>query len=177
MEERHAADLISARKRRFSGMLRNRALLRAMLRIAAWFKAPRQPVGAVGVVFDDLGRVLLVEHVFRTDFPWGLPGGWVERGEDPRDTVRREVQEELGLSVDVGSLLLSEQIGLTEKSTHPPHLGLAFACRLLSGTCRVSSEVVSVEWVSPGEIQQQLAPFQSKAIRSANSSRHSVSSM
>src|SRR5262249_59836707 len=35
--------------------------------------APRQWVGAVGAVFNQDGQVLLLEHAFRTDYPWGLP--------------------------------------------------------------------------------------------------------
>lgn len=36
---------------------------------------------------------------------WTLPGGGIESGEDPRDTVVREVMEETGLEAHVGKLL------------------------------------------------------------------------
>ncbi|MEM7077363.1 MAG: NUDIX hydrolase [Pseudomonadota bacterium] len=36
----------------------------------------------------------------RKERRWGLPGGRIERGEDPRDTVRRELEEELDLYHD-----------------------------------------------------------------------------
>jgi 8-oxo-dGTP diphosphatase len=156
--------LTTERKRQLSSWLRGSRTLRLGLGVVARVIAPRQPVGAVGAVFDKAGRVLLVEHVFRTDFPWGLPGGWIERGEDPRQTVAREIGEELGLSVDVGPLLLSEQIGLTSRSTHPRHLGLAYGCRLTGGTGRPTSEIVSLEWTRPDEIQHELSPFQRKAV-------------
>jgi ADP-ribose pyrophosphatase YjhB (NUDIX family) len=139
--------------------------MRFGLSVVARIIAPRQPVGAVGAVFDTEGRVLLVEHVFRTDFPWGLPGGWVDRGEDPRRAVAREIGEELGLSVHVGPLLLSEQIGMAERSTHPRHLGLAYGCRLLGGREKTTSEVVSLEWCRPAELGHELAPFQRKAVQ------------
>jgi ADP-ribose pyrophosphatase YjhB (NUDIX family) len=164
VEERRASELNTERKRQFSTLLRGSRTLRLGLSVVARVMAPRQPVGAVGAVFDDEGRVLIVEHMFRTDFPWGLPGGWIERGEDPKRTVAREIAEELGLSVEVGALLLSEQIGMADRSTHPRHLGLAYCCRLTGGTCRPTSEVVSVEWTRPDEIRHELAPFQHKAV-------------
>ncbi|MFI8090293.1 NUDIX hydrolase [Streptomyces sp. NPDC086080] len=36
---------------------------------------------------------------------WVLPGGGMEHGEDPYDTVRREVEEETGYLVEVTALL------------------------------------------------------------------------
>ncbi len=164
MEARRASSVSTDRKRRFSALVRGSSVLRFGLSVVARVIAPRQPVGAVGAVFDDEGRVLLVEHVFRTDFPWGLPGGWVERGEAPEHTVGRELGEELGLTVDVGPLLLSEQVGMTDQSTHPRHLGLAYGCRLTGGVCTPTSEVASVEWVRPHEIRRELAPFQHRAV-------------
>lgn len=52
-------------------------------------------------------RVLLCHrHPGREWFPnvWDLPGGHVERGEAPRDALRRELIEELGVDVDVDEL-------------------------------------------------------------------------
>ncbi len=60
-------------------------------------------VGAV--VLDAQGRLLLV---LRANEPargtWSLPGGRVEPGEDDATAVAREVAEETGLRVDVGTL-------------------------------------------------------------------------
>jgi ADP-ribose pyrophosphatase YjhB (NUDIX family) len=151
-------------KKRLSEVLRTVFILRWFLRIVANLKAPRQPVGAVGVVFNDAGQVLLVEHMFRTDFPWGLPGGWVELGENPANTVCREIEEELKIQVQVMDLLFSEQVGLFPKSTHPHHLGLAYYCRLVSGEGAVTPEILSFEWIDPEQIKHDLAPFQHQAI-------------
>ncbi len=150
--------------------------LRWCVRSVARIVAPKNRVGAVGVVFDDRGRVLIVEHAFRTDFPWGLPGGWVERGEHPANTVARELREELKLEVDVGRLVLCETVGRVRTSTHPVHLGLAYACRLRSDAGQLSTEVLDSAWIDPaGVTARPLAPFQQNAIAAAAALRRSES--
>jgi mutator protein MutT len=66
-----------------------------------------RPTVAVGaIVFDDRGRVLLIQ---RGNPPaaglWTVPGGRVELGESLADAVVREVREETGLSVECGALV------------------------------------------------------------------------
>jgi len=59
---------------------------------------------AAGAVFcDGSGRVLLVHPVYKDE--WEIPGGTLELGESPMAACVREVKEELGLCVRVGSLL------------------------------------------------------------------------
>jgi 8-oxo-dGTP diphosphatase len=57
-----------------------------------------QRLGAYAVVVHD-GRLLLT-RISPRGFPagtWTLPGGGVDHGESPHDTVRRELHEEAGL--------------------------------------------------------------------------------
>ncbi|MDW5330813.1 NUDIX hydrolase [Plantactinospora sp. KLBMP9567] len=63
---------------------------------------PRVAAGAL--FFDAAGRVLLVRPSYKQG--WEIPGGYVQLGESPRAACIREVQEELGLTVDVGALLV-----------------------------------------------------------------------
>lgn len=49
-------------------------------------------LGVRGVVLDDAGRVLLVEHTYVHG--WWLPGGGVDRGETLEDAMARELREE-----------------------------------------------------------------------------------
>jgi ADP-ribose pyrophosphatase YjhB (NUDIX family) len=67
----------------------------------------RQRIAAYGVVRDERGRLLLARAApFLTlRGRWFLPGGGVDHGENPPDSLRREIEEESGLVVKVGALL------------------------------------------------------------------------
>ncbi len=120
----------------------------------------RYSVGAVGVVFDDDGRVLLLEHVFHPHYPWGLPGGWVDRHESPADAVVRELLEETGLSVRVVSPVWVD-LGI-----YNDHLDLAYWCQLEGGELRLSSEILDYQWCEPSQLPE-LFVFQRKAVERA----------
>ena len=60
---------------------------------------PSWTAGSVAVVERDDGRWLFVRPVYRNG--WTLPGGLVDKGEHPAATAVREMQEELGISVEV----------------------------------------------------------------------------
>lgn len=66
------------------------------------FATPRV---AAGVLFRDAAsRVLLVNPTYKDG--WEIPGGYVEAGKSPRAAAAREVKEELGLDVDLTSMLV-----------------------------------------------------------------------
>ena len=60
---------------------------------------------AAYAVIERRGKILLTHWRRGHLHGWTLPGGGIEAGEDPRDTVVREVLEETGLSARTGRLL------------------------------------------------------------------------
>ena len=84
-----------------------------------------------GVAIQD-GCVLL--HRAETDDFWALPGGRGEFMETAHDTLRREMQEEIGLDVQVGRLLwvVENFFGYQGLSNH--ELGLYFHMTLPEGS-------------------------------------------
>jgi len=61
---------------------------------------------AAAVLVED-GKVLLSQRKAGTHLAgaWELPGGKVEAGEDPREALRRELREELGVEARVGDVV------------------------------------------------------------------------
>lgn len=64
------------------------------------------PKVGVGVLISERGRVLLVRRgVSPEKGKWSIPAGYLDQGEEPRETAAREVLEETGLTVNIGRLL------------------------------------------------------------------------
>src|SRR4029450_9518291 len=67
----------------------------------------RFTVTAGALIFNDAGNVLLLKHRFRAGSGWGLPGGFLEQGEQPLEALKRELREEIGLEVDTAEIYAS----------------------------------------------------------------------
>ena len=107
-------------------------------------------LGAVAVMIDDSVRpaeVLLVEHSYRRRGAWGLPGGALDsipgdplhprNDESPDDvleaTLQREVQEELGISVNIIRLLRTDAVPYIEEEPGPYRLTFYYLCTPADG--------------------------------------------
>ena len=61
---------------------------------------------AAAIPFDAEGRVILLRRGFAPSAGrWVFPGGFVELGESVPDAVRREVDEELGMAIELQDLV------------------------------------------------------------------------
>jgi ADP-ribose pyrophosphatase YjhB (NUDIX family) len=102
-----------------------------------------QRVAAYGLLVDG-DRALLVQAGGETDVPgpWFLPGGGVEHGEDPIDTVRREFFEETGLVVSVGDVVgvWSEMIEAESRGVEVHSVCIVFSIETWSGELSAGGE-------------------------------------
>jgi 8-oxo-dGTP diphosphatase len=63
-----------------------------------------------GLIVKD-GKLLVCQRTRHQTMPlkWEFPGGKIEEGEQPRDALRRELEEELGIEATIGNEIVRIQ--------------------------------------------------------------------
>jgi len=104
----------------------------------------------VAGIIEKNGKVLIAqrkEDCPREPLMWEFPGGKVERGETPAQSLKREIKEELGIEIDVGEKFL--ETSLEDKGVE---IALAaYRARWKSGAAK-AIDVRDFRWVEVEEL-------------------------
>jgi ADP-ribose pyrophosphatase YjhB (NUDIX family) len=125
------------------------------------FTQTRFTVTAGAVITNSEGRVLLLHHRFRPGSGWGIPGGFIKRGEQPDEAVRRELREEVGLEIEDLKLLKTRAFRKARQ------VEIVFRCRARGGTEQLSFEIKRLGWFNPHELPKELPRDQAELIKLA----------
>ena len=97
------------------------------------------PKVAVVCIVPRDGKVLMIRRATELGYgQWGLPGGYVDRGEVVETAAAREVQEETGLEVEAGDL-----IGLFSETGNPVVVAV-YTAREAGGALAAGPEALEV---------------------------------
>lgn len=121
----------------------------------------RFTVSAVAVVVDDDGRVLLLKHVFRTGTGWGVPGGFIEEGEQPEAAIRRELLEETGLELERADFAFARTLKRVN------HVEIIFRCKPRGLAVARSLEIKELAWFARDKLPVDLGRDQHSIIERA----------
>jgi 8-oxo-dGTP diphosphatase len=127
-----------------------------------WVFSPKFTVGVVGLVMDEEGRVLLLRHTYRPGREWGLPGGGLTLHESLEDCLRREIREETGMRVKVGTLLSA--------AAHFDRrlVDMIFACHPAPGETldnfRPNAEIAEARFFSPNALPDAMSRSQRRLV-------------
>lgn len=119
---------------------------------------PSQPLIGVGAIIMNQNKMLVVK---RANEPakglWSVPGGVVELGEQLHEALKREVNEETGLEVDIERLVAAvDNIVFDEEGRIQYHYVLLdYLCRSRGGAMKAADDVREIQWV-PLEALQSL---------------------
>ncbi|MCA1594325.1 MAG: NUDIX hydrolase [Acidobacteria bacterium] len=150
-------------KRRLFGWLW-RSAPKGVRRWGVWLAEPRFTVTAGAVIEDEGGRVLLFHHVFRKGVRWGIPGGFLAKGEQPEEALRRELREEVGAEVERAEFAFARTLA------RPHQVEIIFRCRMRAASITARSESFEVDkakWFERDALPTELGPDQRRIIERA----------
>lgn len=120
--------------------------------LALYNRAFHPRVSGAGVFVRHEGRLLLVHSTYQSG--WGLPGGRVARGENPRAAAARELREETGLAVAPDALVPLGELEL-EHSHIRDHVWLfELACASEPNVRCDGVEIAELRWTREQELAE-----------------------
>jgi 8-oxo-dGTP diphosphatase len=132
---------------------------------------PDRPwLGVGGIVFKD-DQVLLVKRGKEPGLGrWSIPGGVVDLGETAARALKREIQEETGLIVEVMELVKVFERILTDAQSRVQYhyVLLDYLCRFKAGEPQAASDVLEAWFFHLSQLQDlHLADETEQLIREA----------
>ncbi len=132
---------------------------RAALRLAhalrrRWWRLAKIKLNGCRIfAFDAEGRVLLIRHSYGSG-NWMLPGGGIDRGEEPLAAALRELQEECGCE-----LKQARVFGVAEEPLYGTINRVHLVAGLAKGIPRGDGrEVIELGFFSSDKLPQPLSP-------------------
>jgi ADP-ribose pyrophosphatase YjhB (NUDIX family) len=121
----------------------------------------RFTVTVAATLFDDDRRVLLLEHVFRADQGWGVPGGFIVKGEQPEEALRRELREEISIDIDEVKLLFTRTLVKLKQ------VEIYYRARVVGEPKPSSFEIKQAQWFTLDNLPSSLSQDQRKLLARA----------
>jgi len=118
-------------------------------------------VTAAGIIRNHRGEVLLLKHRFRPGSGWGIPGGFLEPGEQAHDALRRELREEVGLEID------GVKLYRTRTFKRQTQIEVVFLAEADGAIDPKSVEIERAEWFLPDRLPEGVPQEQRRLIVAA----------
>lgn len=116
-------------------------------------------VSAAGVITNEKGEVLLLNHLLRPMSGWGVPGGFMEAGEQPEAAFRREIKEETGLEL--------RNVRLYRSRTLKRHIEIIFLAEAVGEASVQSREILELGWFAPDAVPREMSVDQQFLVKNA----------
>lgn len=113
------------------------------------------------VILDEAGRVLLLQHHFRPGSGWGIPGGFMQAGEQPEAALRRELREELGVEVEHIELAFARALERYQQ------IEIIFRCQVRGALQLRAVEVARATWFTLDALPETLSQDQRQLLKRA----------
>jgi mutator protein MutT len=128
----------------------------------AVFHVPRARV----LVWNENNEILLVRN-WAGKQQWGLPGGGVERGEEPIAAAMRELREEVGIALPLQSFTYIATISYRYEA---PIYSVTIQKSILSSVSHNPREIIAMQWFAPENLPADLSPLVPLALKNLSKS-------
>ncbi|WP_160133223.1 NUDIX hydrolase N-terminal domain-containing protein [Halococcus salsus] len=135
-------------------------------RLAANLGYATPNVGVKAAIFDDEGRILLMQRPEGSTYvagTWDIPGGAVEPLEPPDETAVRETREETGLTVETVEVVDAYFMDPNPLNPHG-HVLLLYLCRATGGTLQLSNEGAALDYWRVEDVPEWTLDFHRPAL-------------
>jgi 8-oxo-dGTP diphosphatase len=113
------------------------------------------------IVLNQAGEVLLLQHRFRPSSGWGIPGGFLQRGEQPLEALQRELREEIGVTVTEAELAFVRTLKRYQQ------VECIFRCRINREAIPQTHEISRAAWFALDVLPEGLSDDQRALIQTA----------
>jgi 8-oxo-dGTP diphosphatase len=107
-----------------------------------------------GIIQRGDGKILVLKRSEKDDHKpgvWETVGGGMDKEESPQEALLREISEETGLVVSVGSPF---NVFTFKKDTGEFKVGITFLCEYVSGEVTLSDEHAEYRWIDPKKFSE-----------------------
>jgi ADP-ribose pyrophosphatase YjhB (NUDIX family) len=101
-------------------------------------------------------KVLLLEHILRPASGWGIPGGFLDQGEQPEAAVRRELREETGIEL--------ENLKMVRVRTLNRHIEMLFRAESNDAARVLSREIKGLDWFDVDQMPAEMSSVQKATV-------------
>jgi ADP-ribose pyrophosphatase YjhB (NUDIX family) len=119
---------------------------------------------AVAIIEDE--KILTMHYQYGGQDVYNLPGGNLEFGESLTLALTRELEEELGITIEIGELMMVGEVHFSDLQKQTIHF--IFEGKILEGTPTLNPEhtsALAIRWLSMEELEDvNLYPNISKSL-------------
>lgn len=113
-------------------------------------------VSVAAIITNERNEVLLLNHVLRPFSNWGIPGGFIEAGEQPESAISRELNEETGLELTLVKMIRIRTI--------KRHVEILFRATATGKGEIKSREISDIGWFEIGKMPEGMSRVQKTLI-------------
>lgn len=107
----------------------------------------------LGIVFNPETRKILIgkreNDAYIKELTWSFPGGDINIGNEPEETLKDEIKKKTGLNVESLGAVFAR---ITDEK--PEFMLIYYLCEVIGGKEKAGEKFKEIKWINPEEIEK-----------------------